>query len=112
MFRHGFTDQLKKLFPDHIPTEPEVSEDSQEALWMQDEPLLCKYEKRNGKPHTIIAGYTGADADFKKLAKELKTALSVGGSVKDETIIIQGDYRDKIMKLLQARGFKVKRVGG
>lgn len=30
-------DQLKKLFPDHIPTEPEVSEDSQEALWMQDE---------------------------------------------------------------------------
>ena len=59
-----------------------------------------------------MEGYTGADEDFKKLAKELKTKLSVGGSFKDDSIIIQGDYRDKIMKILQEKGFKVKRVGG
>ena len=47
-----------------------------------------------------------------KLNKELKTKLSVGGSFKDDKIIIQGDYRDKIMQMLKEKGFNVKRVGG
>src|SRR5690606_41258206 len=81
-------------------------------LWMQDEPIICKYEKRKGKPQTILEGYTGADEDFKQLAKEIKKMLSVGGSFKDDKIIIQGDYRDKIMQFLKEKGFKVKRVGG
>jgi translation initiation factor 1 len=104
-------DQLKNLFPEHTPSdEPVKSEDSK--LWMQKDPLICKYEKRKGKPITIIEGYTGADSDFKQLAKEIKQLLSVGGSFKNEQIIIQGDYRDKIMKFLQEKGFKTKRVGG
>ena len=81
-------------------------------VWLQDNPIICKYEKRKGKPITILEGYNGADNDFKKLAKELKTKLSVGGTIKNGTIIIQGDYRDKIMSMLQEKGFKVKRVGG
>ncbi|MEG3658851.1 translation initiation factor [Arenibacter palladensis] len=105
-------DQLKNLFPDHKPTEEEPKKDVDKDIWMQEEPIICKYEKRKGKPTTILEGYTGADEDFKKLAKELKTKLSVGGSFKDDSIIIQGDYRDKIMKILQEKGFKVKRVGG
>jgi translation initiation factor 1 len=104
-------DQLKNLFPDHEPSD-EIVEDDNVALWLQDEPLLCKYEKRKGKPITIIEGYTGADSDFKQLAKEIKQLLSVGGSFKNDQIIIQGDYRDKIMKFLQEKGFKTKRVGG
>ncbi|MCB0460750.1 MAG: translation initiation factor [Flavobacteriaceae bacterium] len=104
-------DQLKKLFPDHMQEETESVEE-ENSIWLQDEPLICKYEKRKGKPTTIIEGYTGADEDFKLLAKELKTKLSVGGSFKDDTIIIQGDYRDKIMAILKEKGFKVKRVGG
>ncbi|MEZ4817783.1 MAG: translation initiation factor [Flavobacteriaceae bacterium] len=104
-------DQLKNLFPDHIPLEEPV-EEKLSSIWLQDEPLICKYEKRNGKPTTIIEGYTGADSDFKLLAKEIKQLLSVGGSFKNEQIIIQGDYRDKIMKFLQEKGFKTKRVGG
>ena len=103
-------DQLKNLFPDHKETEVSVVEKSN--IWMQDEPILCKYEKRKGKPITILEGYTGATSDFKILAKEIKTKLSVGGSFKDDKIIIQGDYRDKIMTMLKDKGFKVKRVGG
>lgn len=104
-------DQLKNLFPDHEVSEtPEIEEET--TLWLQDEPLICKYEKRKGKPITIIEGYTGAEKDFKILAKELKQLLSVGGSFKNEQIIIQGDYRDKIMAFLKDKGFKVKRVGG
>ena len=105
-------DQLKNLFPDHVPTnEPEPVE-KDKSLWIQAEPMICKFEKRKGKPTTIIEGYTGSDEDFKILAKELKTKLSVGGTFKDDAIIIQGDYRDKIMEMLKNKGFKVKRVGG
>ncbi|MEL1240290.1 translation initiation factor [Flavobacterium flavipallidum] len=106
-------DQLKNLFPDHVPSnEPETTEDTKHELFVQKEPMICKFEKRKGKPTTIIEGYEGEDEDFKILAKEIKTKLSVGGSFKDGAIIIQGDYRDKIMKLLQEKGFKTKRVGG
>ena len=104
-------DQLKNLFPDHEPTnEPEKK--AEPTLWLQDDPLICKYEKRKGKPITIIEGYTGATSDFKQLAKEIKKLLGVGGSFKNEQIIIQGDYRDRIMAFLKDKGFKTKRVGG
>lgn len=105
-------DQLKNLFPDHTPEETLESQPQDSGIWLQDDPIVCKYEKRKGKPITILEGYSGATEDFKMLAKELKTTLSVGGSFKDDKIIIQGDYRDKIMAILKAKGFNVKRVGG
>ncbi|RAJ16163.1 translation initiation factor [Olleya aquimaris] len=106
-------DQLKNLFPEHVPEDIEdTSENSENSIWLQDDPIICKYEKRKGKPITILEGYTGATEDFKQLAKELKQQLSVGGSYKDDKIIIQGDYRDKIMAILKDKGFNVKRVGG
>jgi translation initiation factor 1 len=104
-------DQLKNLFPEHTP-EKEEKTTTKADIWLQDEPIICKYEKRKGKPITILEGYNGADSDFKKLAKEIKTKLSVGGSFKNGAIIIQGDYRDKIMEMLKTKGFNVKRVGG
>ena len=105
-------DQLKNLFPEHTETPEAAVEETYTSIWMQDAPIICKYEKRKGKPITIIEGYTGADKDFKALAKDLKKRLSVGGSFKNDTIIIQGDYRDKIMSFLKDIGFNVKRVGG
>jgi translation initiation factor 1 len=108
-------DQLKKLFPDHTPNEEEIKENATENLldiWIQEEPLRCKYEKRKGKVNTIIEGYNGANSDFKTLTKHLQKACGVGGSFKKESIIIQGDFRDKIMQILIELGFKVKRVGG
>ncbi len=105
-------DQLKKMFPDHVPSETEITNDNSSEIWIQDDPIICKYEKRKGKPTTILEGYTGNAENFKALAKEIKTTLSVGGSFKDDKIIIQGDYRNKIMDMLKDKGFKVKRVGG
>ncbi len=106
-------DQLKQYFPYHEEQPAEAENDTNDlGIWMQDDPLICKYEKRKGKPNTIIEGYTGTDDDFKILAKEIKTMLGVGGSFKKDRILIQGNYRDEIMHFLKDKGFKTKRVGG
>ncbi|WP_417428908.1 translation initiation factor [Halpernia sp.] len=103
-------DQLKNLFPEHEEQEFEMPEEK----FVQIEPLICKFEKkgRHGKPVTLIEGFEGSDADLKIISKKIKIKLGIGGSEKDGTIIIQGDNRDKIMKMLQEMGYKVKRVGG
>lgn len=67
---------------------------------------------RAGKTVTVIKGFVGQEEDLKTLAKLLKTKCGVGGSVKDNNIIIQGNYRDKIMEILKKSGYNVKRVGG
>ncbi len=104
-------DQLKNLFPDHEEQEFEMPK---EAAKQQKEPLICKFEKkgRAGKPVTIVEGFLGSDEELKTISKKIKTTLGIGGSEKDGSIIIQGDNREKIMKILQEMGYKTKRVGG
>ena len=103
-------DQLKNLFPSHVEQDFQMPEEQHE----QREPLICKYEKkgRNGKPVTLIEGFEGSEEELKNISKKIKTTLGIGGSEKDGVIIIQGDNRDKIMKILSDMGYKTKRVGG
>lgn len=103
-------DQLKNLFPEHKEQDFEMPEEKFE----QKNPLICKFEKkgRNGKPVTLIEGFEGTEEELKQISKKIKTTLGIGGSEKDGIIVIQGDNRDKIMKILQDMGYKTKRVGG
>ena len=61
---------------------------------------------------TIVKGFIGRDKILIDLSKYLKKSCGVGGSVKNHTILIQGNHRDKILELLNERGFKVKVSGG
>ena len=61
---------------------------------------------------TIVKGFKGNDRMYKELSKYLKKTCGVGGSIKENNILIQGNHRDKIMKLLIERGFKAKASGG
>ncbi len=69
-------------------------------------------KKRGGKQVTLITGFAGSDDDLATLAKTLKTRLGVGGAAKEGEIIVQGDWRDRVVELLQAQGYvKTKRNG-
>ncbi|AWH85872.1 translation initiation factor [Flavobacterium album] len=90
------------------------NDEPHETLSNSEQRLEAHLDKKNrgGKVATVIKGFEGSDDDLKSLAKQLKTLCGVGGSAKDGEIIIQGNFRDKIMDFLIKEGYKVKRVGG
>lgn len=73
--------------------------------------LIVAIDKRNrgGKQVTLVKGFIGNEDDLVSLSKTLKTKCGVGGSAKDGVIIIQGDFRDKIVQILTSLGYSAKR---
>lgn len=69
-------------------------------------------KKRKGKEVTLVSCFVGPADDLKALAKLLKTKCSVGGSIKDGVILIQGDHRDKVLLLLKNEGYTQTKKSG
>lgn len=82
-----------------------------ETLSPSKQRLIVKIDRRSrgGKQVTLIDGFIGTEEDLSELAKIIKNKCGVGGSSKDGQILIQGDFRDKIVELLKSKGYNTKR---
>jgi translation initiation factor 1 len=82
-----------------------------ETLPAEKQRLIVSIDRRNraGKQVTLIKGFVGSEEDLATLGKILKNRCGVGGSVKGGEIIIQGDFRDRIVSLLKSMGYKAGR---
>lgn len=90
------------------------SEDEEDVDTLPKEKQLLRIEldKRNrkGKSVTLITNFIGSDEDLQTLAKSLKTKCGVGGSARDGEILLQGDFRNKVLELLQKEGYVKARI--
>ena len=94
-----------------IETNDDEEEESVQPK-LQDLRVFLDKKSRAGKVVTLITGYKGSANELTDLAKFLKTKCGVGGSAKDGEIILQGNFRDKVIEMLHAKGFKAKKAGG
>ena len=84
--------------------------DEEKTLPNRQQQLRVRIEKnhRGGKTVTVVDGFTGKESDLENLAGELKKKCGTGGSAKDGLILIQGEMKERVVKLLTEMGYKAK----
>ena len=108
MKNNDWKDRLNVVYSTNPDYQYESSEEEEAVtLPKNQQKLRVSMEKkgRGGKTVTLIRGFVGADDELKELGKLLKTKCGVGGSTKDGEVIIQGDFKQRIIDLLKAEGY-------
>ena len=97
-------------------TDPDYQDQKEktEEMVLNKEQQLRVWRQRigGGKIITIVKGFYGKNEDLQSLWKQLKTVCNAGGTTKNGEVLIQGDHRDKIVNLLNNKGYQAKASGG
>lgn len=107
-------DRLGMVYSTNKDFEYDNGDEESETLPVGEQKLYVSLDKKNrkGKAVSLVEGFVGSQDDLNELGKLLKSKCGVGGTAKNGEILIQGDFRDKIVQLLDKEGYKVKRKGG
>jgi translation initiation factor 1 len=100
----GLAYSTDKDFFNSFPQEEET-----DTLPKEKQKLRVKLDskQRAGKIVTLVEGFAGTTADMESLGKQLKTKCGAGGSAKDGLILIQGDYKEKVIAWLKDWGYSL-----
>lgn len=90
-------------------TDKKIKKSSNEIIPKNQHQLVFTYEKRKGKPVTLVGRFNIVEKEKKEVLKLLKKKLACGGSIKDEWIELQGDVKDKIKTTLEKEGWKFRK---
>ena len=113
MKKNDWKDRLGVLYSTNPDFQYETNEvEEEETLPKEKQALRVALDKkgRGGKVVTLITGFRGTNDDLAALGKELKVKCGVGGSAKEGEIILQGDFRQKALELLQKAGYTKSRT--
>ena len=116
MDKIDWKDALGKAFNMPVPDETDVTDaaeaqDKGDAVQQQGKTrldIVLEKKGRGGKQATIVTGFTCDDESLKEVASRLKRSLGVGGSARGGEILIQGDFRQRVLDELQKMGFKAR----
>lgn len=112
MASNDWKDRLGVVFSTNPDFKYETQQDEQpDTLEPGRQRLIVKIDRkgRAGKQVSLVEGFVGRDEDLEQLGREIKKKLGVGGSAKDGEIVIQGDFRDRIVDILTKMGYNAKR---
>ena len=100
---------MRGKFQEAEPETNNIDDSKNKNSLVQSSPLKVVIDKkgRNGKVATIIEDFTIPKDEIDSIARELKTKLGVGGSTRDNEILIQGDHKAKVIEFLKNKNFKV-----
>jgi translation initiation factor 1 len=114
MKNNDWKDRLNIVYSTNSDYQYEKSDDFEEATTLPKEKQILRIslDKRNrgGKKVTLITGFVGTEEDLQILGKLLKVKCGVGGSAKDGEIIVQGDFRTKLLELLTKDGYRKVKI--
>jgi translation initiation factor 1 len=96
--------------PDYSYDELQMGQQATPSPSQQNLRVQLDKKSRRGKKVTLVTGFIGSEGDLKSLGKILKSQCGVGGSTKDGEILIQGDFVERMVKVLNDRGYHVKRI--
>ena len=115
MKNNDWKERLNVVYSTNPDYNYEMEDDEEQTtLPAAQQRLRVQLERKNrgGKVVTLITGFVGTDSDMKELGKLLKSKCGVGGSAKDGEIIVQGDFKQKVLELLKKEGYtQTKPVG-